>query len=436
MGSKVSEAKRLEIIACAREHPEWGGDRIARECGVSKESARKYREAPPQKEPNVPSETNEFTDDRWTISLPKTRIHTLEELIEHCKIDLTIWEIERWACNKWEVGRKDKSVDLSWTKGAADGSVHDTGKIFVEPLFQVKAFLRKRKWAEEAERIIERLRKKAEGYAPKYPVIKKTPTKSGNIVEVSPVDIHHGALIWGKETGGPDWDLKISEKVHKDATSALISRTDDYKPEAALVILGHDQQNSDNREGSTEAGTAQNNDGRYQKVSDVSLDCSIWTIDACLQHYGRVLVKMVPGNHDALSTWHLGRVLKAWYRHCPQVEIDNSPNMRKYWEYGVNMLLFTHGNKGKLENYPGTMAAEQPAMWGRTRWHEAHTGDKHQRRLIELHGATVRILPSLRPSCIWGAENHYVGSVRAAEAYVWNKDEGLIGTACYSILDK
>lgn len=364
-------------------------------------------------------ETSEIAGDKWSISLPKTRIHTLEELIEYCKIDLDVWEVERFVCNKWEMGYKDAA---------------DEGRVM--PLFQIKAFLKRRGWVVDAERIIERLRIKAEGYAPKYPKFKVTPSKSGNVTEISPVDVHHGALIWSKETGGADWDLKISEKTHKRAVEALIERTDDYKSESALVILGHDQQNSDNRAGNTEAGTPQNNDGRYQKVAEVSLECSIWTIDTCLKKYGRVEVKVIPGNHDYLTTWHLGRTLQAWYRHCSQVEIDNSPNPRKYWEHGINMLLLTHGNKGKLERYPGVMAAEQPEMWGRTKWHEAHTGDKHQRRLIELDGATVRILPSLRPVCSWTAENMYLGSIRAAEAYVWNKSEGLIGTAVYSVLGK
>lgn len=365
-----------------------------------------------------PAETSEMTADTWSISIPKTRICTLEQLIEHCKIDLNVWEVERFICNKWEMGYKD-----NLERGC------------VMPLFQVKAFLKKRAWVEEANRVIERLRKKAESHAPKYPKVATKPSSSGNVVEISPVDVHNGALIWGKETGGADWDTKISTRVYREAITALIERTKPFKPEKALLVLGHDQINYDNRAGMTEAGTPQSNDTRYQKVFDASVDSSIWAIDTCLLEYGQVEVVMVPGNHDYLATFHLGEILKAWYRNVPNVTINNSPNPRKYWEYGVNMLLMTHGNKGKLENYDKTMAAEQPEMWGRTKWREAHTGDKHHRRMIETQGATVRILPSLRPPCAWSAENHFVGALRAAEAYVWNKDEGLVGTACYSVLD-
>jgi hypothetical protein len=420
----ITPEQHRKILEVESKHSHLPRPTRAKMAGVSEGTYSKYRTLPldgaPKPEPKPskePSETSEISGDKWTVSLPRTRIHTLEQLLDYCKVNLDLWEVERFVCNKWEMGYKDNA---------------DEGRVL--PLFQVKAYLKRRKWALEAERIIERLRQKAESHSPQYPKIKTTPSKSGNVVEISPVDVHHGALIWGKETGGEDWDLKISENTFKKAVSALMSRTDDFKPEKALLVLGHDQQNSDNRAGMTEAGTPQNNDGRYQKVFDLSCDCSIWAIDACLQKYGEVEVFCIPGNHDPLATWHLGKVLQAWYKNVPRVTIRNSPNPRQYWEHGVNMLLLTHGNKGKLEEYGATMAAEQPGMWGRTRHREAHTGDKHQRRLIETKGATVRILPSLRPSCAWSAENHYIGSVRAAEAYVWNKDEGLVGTAMYSIL--
>jgi hypothetical protein len=78
-------------------------------------------------------EQNEIKGDKWTIVLPKTRIHTLEELIEFCKIDLDVWEVERFIANKWEL--------------AAKIGPHGEEEIIVEPLYQIKAFLRRKKFA-------------------------------------------------------------------------------------------------------------------------------------------------------------------------------------------------------------------------------------------------------------------------------------------------
>ena len=58
-------------------------------------------------------------------STKSNRIKTIDDLIEQCDIDLDVWGVDRYVVNKWEVG---SNVD---------------GKIIVEPLFQVKAWLKK-----------------------------------------------------------------------------------------------------------------------------------------------------------------------------------------------------------------------------------------------------------------------------------------------------
>ena len=64
-------------------------------------------------------------DDGALADMKAKRILTLQDLIDACEIDLTKWNIERHVINKWEVGAKD-----------------DNGEIVVEPLFQVKAWLK------------------------------------------------------------------------------------------------------------------------------------------------------------------------------------------------------------------------------------------------------------------------------------------------------
>ena len=73
------------------------------------------------------TESREVTNDKCVISLPRTRIHTLEELLKYCEVDTEMWQVDRFICNKWEVGAKD---------------VNDV--VQVTPLFQVKAFLSKK----------------------------------------------------------------------------------------------------------------------------------------------------------------------------------------------------------------------------------------------------------------------------------------------------
>ena len=65
--------------------------------------------------------------DTATAESKSSNIRTLDDLIRVCKIDLDVWEIERYIVNKWEVAAKGN-----------DGVMNHS------PLYQVKAWLKKK----------------------------------------------------------------------------------------------------------------------------------------------------------------------------------------------------------------------------------------------------------------------------------------------------
>jgi transposase len=428
MAAKTSASVRRKIERLARKG--LSSRQIAAELGVHDTTVCRYMPADTKRRAGAkaapirrPGRADDVGRDRWNISIPETRIHTLDEMLEHCAIDLDVWEVERFICNKWEVGAADKR----------EGKLHG---IIVEPLFQVKVWLKRKAVQASIRAEVEHLKAQAEKYSPIFApafIHMRSRYNSGVMVEHSLYDHHFGAMIWGKETGRADYDLPIAKESWHKAIAANCDRTDPYNPDTCLFVVGNDQQNADNRQGSTEKGTPQSMDARYQKVYDVSRDATVWAAEQFLARYARVHVVIVGGNHDPLSAFHLGDYLKAWFRRHKRLTVDNGPAFRKWFEWGTVGLGFCHGNAGKLEEHGMKMAAERADMWGRTQWHEIHTGDKHHRRLIEFDAYTVRILPSLRPPCAWSAENGY-GAIRAAESYVWSKTEALIGTSTFSIL--
>jgi hypothetical protein len=417
----LSQEKRSEVWRLLGQG--LSNAKIASLVGISTGSVSKIRRSEPEEAPVTPGaeRTDEVKGDSWTITLPRTDFHTLDALLKYCEVDTRIWEVERFVCNKWEMGYKGK-----------DDQPH------TQPLYQIKAWLKKKSAAVlDIQAALEQFKTEAAKYAPKFPpqiIRMRSKYSTGVWVEHSPVDHHFGAMIWGQETGGPDYDLPLAQKCWREAIIANCERTDSFKPEGAVFPVGNDQQQTDNRANGTEKGTPQSVDSRYQKVNRVSRKETVWAVDQYLARYGRVHIIPVPGNHDFLAAFHLGEYLEAWYRNDPRVTVDTRPLFRKYWEHGVVGIGFLHGNTGKLENYGQTFAAEEPELWGRTKWHEMHSADKHQRRLIEVPGCAVRILPSLRPQCAWSSEYMLIGSIRAAESYVWSKTEGLIGSATFSVL--
>lgn len=364
---------------------------------------------PINKKPDQP-ETITVAGDKLDIFLPKTRIHTLPELLAHCEVDLQEYEVITFVVNKWEMNTKREGI---------------------APLFQVKATLKKRVAINNIRKEIELLKDDAKknGRTPS-PVVRSI-LRSGNLLEINIPDAHFGKLAWGVETGYENYDTSIAEKIFIRALETLLDRVKSHKFDQVLFVVGNDLFNSDDQEGRTTKGTNVTTDGRYHKTFYKVRRCITKCIER-LRQIAPVKVLMVSGNHDQMSVWHLGDSLECYFHKYADVEIENTPIYRKYHQHGQVMLMFTHGDKAKRTDYPLLMASEQREMWGSTRFRECHTGHTHMTKMDEQHGVRVRVLPALCPPDDWHAENGFVGNLRNAEAYVWNKDEGLVNQAFYN----
>ena len=119
--------------------------KIHNELGFKSFGQPQQREVAPSTDGRTLTETDDIAGDKRTISLPKTGIHTLEELLEFCKVDTSVWEVERFVVNKWEMGYIAQSHKVEHKADAAGDKETDTENTSgSQPLYQVKAFLRKR----------------------------------------------------------------------------------------------------------------------------------------------------------------------------------------------------------------------------------------------------------------------------------------------------
>ncbi len=340
----------------------------------------------------------DITEDKWVITLPKTTINNYDQLKAEFKIDESIWAVKRF------------------------NATYDSKN----EMYRVVAFLVKKENIVAAREELEALKAEKVGAV----VREKTDGKK-RMLEINIPDTHFGKLSWYLETGHESYDTKIAEVVFWRALEALLKRSSGYEYDQILFVIGNDVLNSDDAESHTTRGTQVSTDGRYHKTFLKVRKLMVQAIDR-LRKIAPVKVVVVSGNHDTLAAWHLGDSLECWFDGYEDVEIDNRPIMRKYHQYGKCMLMLTHGDKGKREDYPLLMATEQAKMFGETRFREAHTGHVHQTKTQEFHGVRVRILSALCPPDAWHAENGYVGNLRSAEAYVWDGDEGLVGQFFYN----
>lgn len=367
------------------------------------------------------------------VSSLSRRITTLEQLLSATKVDLTVWEVQSHEINKWEVGRKDKSASLSWVNGVVTGSLEDSGKIFVEPLIQVKAKLRKRLLVNQTRELIQEMLKQFAVEAPRRgEVLRDCSLKlDGHLLEISIPDLHLGKLCWAPETG-QHYDSKIAQSTFWSALEQLISRTKGFPISRIVFPVGNDFFNVDNAAQTTTAGTPQHEDGRYQKSFVAGRKLMVDAI-LRLREIAPVDVIMVSGNHDTERIFYLGDTLQGHLSKTADVTVNNNPTLRKYYQFGKCLLGFTHGHNEPHKNLPLIMATEVPELWAATKFREIHLGHWHHKKEIfwlpveEQNSIRVRVIPSLCPADAWHKMKGFEG-VRAAEAFLWHPQHGNVGT--------
>lgn len=354
---------------------------------------------------NCPSAISEIQGKAWTLFLPKTSSCSLEDIIEQYEIDTRVWELDRF-----------RAKDIT-----KDGEV----------AYQITAAFKKRKDMVAIYDEIQQLKNLAKSEARTPESIERPAELTGNMLEMNIPDIHFGKQAWPVETGHEPYDTKIAYTMFMRALNTLLERTSHFKFDSILFVVGNDVFNSDNIEGTTTKGTMVTTDGRYHKTFYKVRRAMVEAIEK-MRLIAPVKVMVIPGNHDQLAAWHLGDSLECYFHNYTDVIIGNQPTTRKYVEFGKCMIGFTHGDKGKRDDYPLLMATEQPEMFGRTKFREMHCGHTHETKTTELHGVRVRVLPALCPPDDWHAEQGYTGNLRNAEAYVWNAKEGLINITIYN----
>jgi hypothetical protein len=251
--------------------------------------------------------------------------------------------------------------------------------------------------------------------------------------EINIPDFHLGLLSWHKETG-EDYDVKIAMKLYMDCISYLLGKAPE-DTDKILLMVGSDFFNSDTIDNTTTKGTKQSEDGRFQKTFTTGWKVLVDAINLCRQ-VADVQVMVVTGNHDHQRSYFLGEVLVAWFRDDCSVLIDNNPAYFKYYNYGKNLIGFTHGDTAKKESLPMIMAVDVPELWAKCPYREFHIGHLHSSVTkgfgseTEHTGCKVVSVPSLAVASDWIAKMGY-RSVREAQAFIYDKHYGRVGTVSY-----
>jgi hypothetical protein len=323
---------------------------------------------------------------------------SLEDALRGCKADLDTWEVERYAV---EENTKGYNYKITFKRKS--------------PLL----------WN------IEELKKELAEYA-KSPVKVQHKHKEENLLmEFGLFDLHWGKLAWDEESG-QNYDMDLAEEALIKSIDFTLNTASKFPITKIVFPFGQDFFQIDNEQGTTTAGTQQDTDSRFKKIFKEGRRVVIETIEK-LKQLAPVDVVVVPGNHGRVSEFMLGELLHIKYQNDKHVNVDNGSTDRKYYVYGKNLIMYTHGDQEKNSDLPLIMAAEMPKEWSECPSRYIKLGHFHQEMLREYCGVKVEILPSLSATDAWHKRKGYVNNTRGVISSIYDKNLGLINKIYFNL---
>lgn len=241
--------------------------------------------------------------------------------------------------------------------------------------------------------------------------------EGGVAYEISLPDIHYGKLT--------ELSIEAMEEQFISVIEDLVNKAKGLNIEKFILPIGNDGLNSEGLRLTTTKGTPQHDNIGWRESFRGYCHLMFRAIDF-LKKKAPVQVVVISGNHDFERMFYAGDVIKGWYRNDKNVSVDNGLESRKYVEYGVNMIMYTHGDKEKPSELPLIMATEHPEMFARCSIREVHCGHLHKEMVNEYNGIKVRFIPSICAKDDWHKTMGY-SALRTGQAYIWSKTNGLEG---------
>jgi hypothetical protein len=258
------------------------------------------------------------------------------------------------------------------------------------------------------------------------PVVRPPSKISKDLLTVYPLSDHHlGLFAWGLEVGA-DYDLKIAAGLLRSCMSDLVAQS---PPSETGLVLGlgdfFHSQKDDNR--TPRSGAQLDVDTRYSKVLQVGVLLAIDCIRMALEKHNKVIVRMLPGNHDMDAARALTLGLWAFYHGHPRVTVDTDPSYFFHMRFGEVMLGSTHGDMVHPVDIPGVMASYWPEEWGATKYRYAYLGHVHHKSIGggEKAGVVWETFRSLTAKDAWHFQSGY-SSGRSMTSITHHRNKGEI----------
>ena len=225
-----------------------------------------------------------------------------------------------------------------------------------------------------------------------------------------------------------DNDPVVRAKRFFDVAQNLIAKVRSvYDINKVVFPISNDFFHTDNYQNSTTNGTPQDIILDYASEYELGFSILVDTIKMLKANSNHVEVILVQGNHDRTKSFYLAHALDVFFNKEASVSFTREHSVVKGTMVGETFIGYHHGNC-KIEQLP-LLFATHPTyshMFGRAKYREVHTGDKHHYMAKEIKGVRIQQMPSLSGTDRWHKDNNFVHSVRAALALVYDAKLGKV----------
>lgn len=200
-----------------------------------------------------------------------------------------------------------------------------------------------------------------------------------------------------------------------------------YDINKVVFPISNDFFHTDNYQNSTTNGTPQDIILDYASEYELGFAILVDTIKMLKANSNHVEVILVQGNHDRTKSFYLAHALDIFFTNENSVSFTREHSVVKGTMVGETFIGYHHGNC-KIDELP-LLFATHPTysqMFGRAKYREVHTGDKHHYMAKEIKGVRIQQMPSLSGTDRWHKDNNFVHSVRAALALVYDAKLGKV----------
>ena len=287
-------------------------------------------------------------------------IQSLDEAIEFFEVDLSVWEVERFIVNSWDVSMKDRD-----------------GKSFKRTNYQVKVWLKPREFT--FEEVIQDLEPKINEYTP----IELNYVRGKGTITVELADFHIGAEIRNL-LKTPDFDINILLNYLNEVTSIVNS----YNAESVIINLHGDF---------VESISGLNHSDSWKGIGKEMYGANVLIIanqilaGSLISRINNVTkINIVAGNHDRITpSKHVdgkgeGAKLLAWTlkKDFPNIEINYDSLILVDDIDGINHII-THGHHGISKKDFAKVVADYGDSMMYNLWTEGHLHSRNYTKALK-----------------------------------------------------